>query len=605
MSQYRKLIQQIKMWEGRLTQAGIRHGLDPYPTIYELVSDEQMVRLIPYTMMPSHYRHWSFGKKYEQQKKNSGTFHIFEAVINSNPSHCYLGVTNDMLMQVLVMAHAKWGHVDFFKNNRLFAETQPDSLDSRLAQHAAYIKRLAEDPTFGWEKVDYILDAAHALDEYCGWLPTVKDAVPDKEAREKLEKRLVELQLSIPKLVSEFEKTGLKAEIKELEEKLKKMPIRPTDDLLGFLMDEKQNPRLGEEARGMIAIVRDQARYFQPQGRTKIMNEGWASYWEKHLLQAPEMQLPFAWAVSAAQAWSMHNRTATDAYFNPYALGLAVFEYIDRKYGSDEGEEEIEVEELEPETCDKAGEDAGECVISNEYFRGTGVFKTVKVTKRNRDKMFEVRRNYNDTSFIREFVNDELFDHINEQSLDWARRVMEMINRSLVKNGWNPSLVRDPLPLDNEGLMNVIQTWANVAQQSQELSQQIGNPVFPAPFEVLQTIGTILQIVAGFDQDKAKARQRLVLRTGYSQVPVIKVVDSGLYTDGSLTLLHHFDENFGPLLQSECKDTVRYVRRLWGRPVRLITKEVQTDRFGRPVGEPTPYEYYCDEDGEVKERFLG
>jgi len=382
------------------------------------------------------------------------------------------------------------------------------------------------------------------------------------------------------------------------------MPIRPTDDFLGFLMDEKHNPRLGEESRGMIAIVRDQARYFQPQGRTKIMNEGWASYWEKHLLQAPEMQLPFAWAVSASQAWSMHNRTATDAYFNPYALGLAVFDYIDRKYGFNEGQEEIEVEELVPEVCTKAGEAAGECVESNEYFKSTGVTKKVMVTKRNRDKMFEVRRNYNDTSFIREFVNDELFEHINLQQLEWARRVMEMINRSLLKNGWNPKLIVNPLPQDLESLMEVLQNWANIAQQTQELAEELGNPVFPAPLETLKTIGTILQIVASFDEDKAKARQMLVLRTGYSSVPVIHVVDSGLYTDGSMTLLHIFDENFGPLLQSECKDTVRYVRRLWGRPVRLITKEIETDRFGRPMGEPKPYEYLCDEDGEVKERWL-
>src|SRR5271163_4753132 len=138
MSQFRKLIDQIKMWEKRLTAAGIRHGLDPYPTIYELVSDEQMIRLIPYTMMPSHYRHWSFGKKYEQQKASAGTFHIFEAVINSNPSHCYLGVTNELLMQVLVMAHAKWGHVDFFAHNFRFKETLPESLDQRLAQQKEY-----------------------------------------------------------------------------------------------------------------------------------------------------------------------------------------------------------------------------------------------------------------------------------------------------------------------------------------------------------------------------------------------------------------------------------------------------------------------------------
>jgi Uncharacterized conserved protein len=131
---YEKLIKEIRMWDERLTKAGVRMGLAPYPTRYELVTDDQMVRLIPYVMLPTHYRHWSFGKRYEQQMKNGGNFHIFEAVINSSPSFCYLGVTNRLPMQLLVMAHAKWGHVDFFANNNTFADSGADSIIERLAR---------------------------------------------------------------------------------------------------------------------------------------------------------------------------------------------------------------------------------------------------------------------------------------------------------------------------------------------------------------------------------------------------------------------------------------------------------------------------------------
>src|SRR3990167_7247794 len=82
MGAFDKEIAQVQFWDERLTKAGTRHGLHPYRTIYELVTDVQMMRLIPYTMMPAHYGHWSFGKKYEQWAKQGG-FHIFEAVINS------------------------------------------------------------------------------------------------------------------------------------------------------------------------------------------------------------------------------------------------------------------------------------------------------------------------------------------------------------------------------------------------------------------------------------------------------------------------------------------------------------------------------------------
>lgn len=618
MGRFDKHAAQIRFWDERLTKAGTRCGLTPYPTIYELVSDEQMVRLIPYVMMPTHYRHWSFGKRAEEQKRDGGTFHIFEAVINSNPSHCYLGVTNRMMMQLLVMAHAKWGHVDFFANNRLFAETQPESLDNRLAQHKAFIDNLINDPTYGWDRVEYILDAAHALDEFIGWLPTVKDAVPDEEERKKLESRLVELQIKVPKLVSDFEKEGLKAEIAEIEERLKRMPLHPTDDILGFLMDPKHNPRLNEEARGLLAIVRDQARYFQPQGRTKIMNEGWASFWERELLQQTEVGMPVEWLFEGAGYWSMHQRVATNLYFDPYALGLKVFESIHKK--DNEGKTptpvEVEVEDGSFRSMTEAEKDGAPLTPSREgvtcfeageeiVWETTGKTKTVTVMQPSYEAIMRVRRDHTDASFIRTFLTEELFEEINEWTLDWVRRCMQICMRQLVKNGWNAqALVRDPLPNDLEGLMAIIQSWMNAAEMSEMLQQEPGTPAFPIPVQTLQTMATVLQVVAGFDQDRKKARQMLVLRTAYQTTPVIKVVDNGVFADGTATLLHVYDDMFGPLKPSECRDTLRYFRRLWGRPARLLTKEIRTDRFNRPLGPAIPYEYYCDEDGEIKERYL-
>jgi stage V sporulation protein R len=594
MSAFERLKRNLKEFDERLTQAGTRHGLRPFRTIYELVSDEQMIRLIPYTMMPTHYGHWSFGKKYEQQIKESKGFHIFEAVINSNPSHCYLGVTNELLMQVLVMAHAKWGHVDFFAHNFRFKESRPESLDERLAQNKEYIRRLIERPDFGIDRVEYILDAVHAIDDHCGIVPTIEDSASEKEARLKLEARLLELQLKVPKLVSEFEKEGLKAEITELEAKLKNMPIHPTEDLLAFLMDEKNNPRLSDEARGLIAIGRDQARYLKPQGLTKIMNEGWASYWEEVLLKAPELDFPLEWKMGCAPFFSMHQRTITDIWFNPYNLGLRVFKGIDRKYGCDEGEETVRVPVLKRETTEDG----------DEVWTHTKRVKQVKVVKRNRDMMFRVRANCDDVSFLRTHLTDDILLEMNEEGLEWVRRVMMQINRMLAKTGWSPNTIVDPLPIDLEGLMAVVEKWAGLAEQTELLRPDLGMPPFPVPMQTLQSMGTVLQIVGSYVENKAKLKQMLLLRTGYASVPIIVVVDSGHFTDGSLTLRHEFDENFGPLLQSECKDTVRYVRRLWGRPVRLLTKEVESDRSGRPLGPPRAYEYFCDEDGEVKERWL-
>jgi spore cortex formation protein SpoVR/YcgB (stage V sporulation) len=99
----------------------------------------------------------------------------------------------------------------------------------------------------------------------------------------------------------------------------------------------------------------------------------------------------------------------------------------------------------------------------------------------------------------------------------------------------------------------------------------------------------VLQICLGYDQNKHAIRRQLVLRTGARWIPNIYVVDDGRNTDGVLTLKHEFDPTYGPLKPSECRDTLKYFRRLYGRPVRLLTQEVREDRQGNPIGGPVPY----------------
>lgn len=613
---YEKLIMHIRMWDERLTKAGVRMGLKPYPTRYELVTDDQMVRLIPYVMLPTHYRHWSFGKRYEQQVKSGGNFHIFEAVINSSPSFCYLGITNRLPMQLLVMAHAKWGHVDFFANNNTFCDSGADSIIERLAQGAEFIKRLTNDPTYGIEKVEFILDAAHALDDHVGLVPRIKDKVPEKTVRKDLEHRLVELKQKLRQSESsQFESKGIQSQIDENAALLKRDPINPTNDILGFIMDARNNPRLGDEERGMLAVVRDEALYLHPQARTKIMNEGWASYWEKNLLLQPELGMPMNWLMEMPQYWSMHDRQATSFYFDPYTLGLEIFEYIDRKYGYDEGE--IEVDAPSYTVRDETDADREEesdfkyRTADGKVIEWTGEYHKVKTVKRNRDKMLQVRKNHEDKSFIREFLNEELLGQINDKALEWIHRVSGIISRQLRDRGYGPQVSFHPIKehLTNaslEKLGTIIETWTNNAQMAERMQQQ-GWPPFPVPAQTLKTMATVLQLIMGYDADKKKFRNMAVLRTGRHSIPEIEVVDGGpLSSDltGMLTLRHVWDDLFGPLMPSECRDVTRYARRVWGRPVRLITKEPAKDRWDRPQGEPRPFEYLCDEDGEVRERYL-
>lgn len=588
---YERIARSIELLDERMTRAGSRIGLRPYPTEYELVTDEQMVELIPYVMMPVHYRHWRYGKQALQEKKRAGTFHIFEAVLNTDPSICYLGTTNTLEMQALVMGHAKWGHVDFFANNKLFKETAANSVVTRFALAKQKIDGLIEDPNWGWEAVEAILDAAHALEDHVAWLPSIAQA-SDKEMREEAMGQLRELRRRIADegSRSSLTKELLEKEAADLQARLLRFPLFPTQDLLGFLMDPANTPKLPEEAHMLLSIVRDQALYFQPQGRTKFMNEGWASYWEKHLLLQPELSLPIDFRLSLAKYWTMHSRQATNWYLDPYALGLNVFEYIDEKYGYDEGEAEMEVKPI--------------VMVDDNTVVEAEETRTVKYTKRNRDKMLEVRKHYDDNRFLEEFLNEELFEKINLQALEWVRRLMKQISGLLRKNGWNPGLAIDPLPMTLNGLMEVVEVWSNTAETSQQLHAQAGAPIFPVPPQILKEMATVLQIVGAFDANPHKARRQLVMRTAYHSKPSIYIADTGRRSDGVWTLKHEFDPSFGPLMQSEARDTLKYFRRLCCEPVRLVTVEQRTDKFGRPSGPPVPYEYITEDGVTVKERFL-
>jgi spore cortex formation protein SpoVR/YcgB (stage V sporulation) len=114
----------------------------------------------------------------------------------------------------------------------------------------------------------------------------------------------------------------------------------------------------------------------------------------------------------------------------------------------------------------------------------------------------------------------------------------------------------------------------------------------------------VLQIVGAYDEDWHAMRKQLVMRTGYNSVPFIELVDTGRHTDGVWTLRHVYNPDFGPLLQSEARETLRYFRLLCGGPCRLLTMEQREDQFGRPIGNPAPFVYFTEDGDTVKEQFV-
>ena len=106
-----------------------------------------------------------------------------------------------------------------------------------------------------------------------------------------------------------------------------KNPAQPERDVLGFLM---QHAPLDESWEAdVLGILREEAYYFLPQMETKIMNEGWASYWHSRIMTEKALRddevIDYADVVSGVFA-------AAPGQLNPYKLGVELYRDIERRW---------------------------------------------------------------------------------------------------------------------------------------------------------------------------------------------------------------------------------------------------------------------------------
>ncbi|MBR87347.1 MAG: stage V sporulation protein R [Porticoccaceae bacterium] len=306
-------VEDLKVWDDKIIEIASNYGLDWYPINYEVCDYYSMIGHMSYHGMPTHYDHWSYGKTFERthQAYNAGVEGLpYELIINSNPSIAYLMRENPLYLQILIMAHCV-GHSDFFKNNRMFSNTRAESVIGRFRAAKKRIQEYVEDPYVGIEKVEEVIDACHAL-QY----QVLRDG-----SQRKTHEELVTYYKGLKQYDSEGELV-----LFDLDEP----PLEPDGDIMGFISEHAKLPAW---KRDVIEIVRDEAYYFMPQIQTKIMNEGWASYWHYticHDLElSDEHHIPFL---------RMHNAVIRPHMggLNPYHLGFVIFQDIKERFGLEE-----------------------------------------------------------------------------------------------------------------------------------------------------------------------------------------------------------------------------------------------------------------------------
>jgi stage V sporulation protein R len=369
--------------DARIQRIAREMGLDFLPQEFDIVPDQKMLEMMAYGL-PVNFSHWSFGRNFEiERTKYEHGFGVpYEVVFNSDPVRAYIMQTNPFVIQVLVMAHV-YAHNDFMKANRHFQLTRRDMITS-ASEAAGRFRQYEED--YGLEAVEKLIDAALAIQ----W-NVDPDAQTHPETEGEARERLYGWAKATPPRAAYEDLLPPRRDLSTAEKRelRQRTPPEPTVELLGYILEHSPRP-LAEWEKDVLGVVRTQSEYFMPYRRTKIMNEGWATFWHERI-----MQRLFAERFLDAEAHGIYNlynarvKSHNPRQLNPYLLGHALFCDIEDRWNKGRfGREFAEVStEAERESWDR--------------HLGQGLAK-----------IFDVRRTYMDWFFVDEFLTAELIDRL-------------------------------------------------------------------------------------------------------------------------------------------------------------------------------------------------
>ena len=364
------------------------YGLDFYPVIFEMCDYDTVNILAALGGFPNRYPHWRFGMDYDQMYKGYayGLQKIYEMVVNTNPCYAYLLSVNNIVDQKIVMAHV-YGHADFFKNNAWFRSTNKNMMDL-MANHGTKIRRYMD--AYGQNKVEDFIDKVLSIDNLLDIDALFYKRVVSSKKEENIEHSFSDdsdLSISLKSFMKSKERDELKKEAKTAHKNadVKRVESKnlPTKDIMLFLLE---NAPLEDWESDVIGILREEAYYYLPQRLTKIMNEGWASYWHSTIMTQkaakPADIIHFADHHAGVMAMSKQR-------LNPYKIGIELFRDIEFRW--DTG---------------RFGNEYNNCEDMNE--RENWDTKAML----GRKKIFEVRQSHNDISFIDEFFTQEFCERM-------------------------------------------------------------------------------------------------------------------------------------------------------------------------------------------------
>src|SRR3989339_558386 len=322
-------------------------------TLEYIVTNQNILRLSPKIMIPTMYDYWVHGIRVNQEQEMYKHYpsNPYETVINTRPAVSFYNDNNPDWLNVMIFYHVL-GHIDFFQNNVFFKHTWDDDFMAIANSDKIVIDRIRRQLGEKKRYVDYVIE----------FIRDIKSEFPEFE---------------------EFYKK-YKKEYKGNEDL----------DIISFIMNHSDFLKKEENGwmKEVMEIVRRTSLYFQPQIRTKIINEGWASYWHQELFEKDPMLSTNEVIYSRVNSGVM---TMPKVGLNPYALGYKLICFI---------------EDL-----------ANKGKLSKEFDRTLDTKERMKYDKKTgmgRSFIFHIRENFNDFMLLN-FLSKENFQDFVRQNKLW------------------------------------------------------------------------------------------------------------------------------------------------------------------------------------------
>ena len=424
-----------KIMEGCKERARVAGLCFENESLEYIVTNRDLLELTPKLMIPTLYDYWVHDVEVLKEKGRYELYpsNPYETVINTRPAISFYNDNNPDWMNVMIFYHVL-AHIDFFQSNLYFRHSWDYDFTGQALSDKRMIAKLRSEKG-RW--VDYVIEFARGIDNLVGYHEELSQR--HRQFKTNRSKMLdfyfdvflqTEIKVKINEYIKEIERynqcihenrdLGEKTFFAEIFKKypefdafFKKSLNKTSDqklDLIQHLLEHSEFLKKEDNhwMKPIIEVVRKTSLFFQPQIRTKIMNEGWASYWHERLFLQDDRikghEVDFA--RTHAGVTSMPR-----VGLNPYALGMRLFHYIEDL--ADKGKYSIEFRKL-LDAKKRQDFDAD--------------------TKQGNDFIFKIRENLNDFIFINTFVDQDFINHyklfVVGRRLNQAKGVLEYYVKS-------------------------------------------------------------------------------------------------------------------------------------------------------------------------------